>query len=191
MLIHIVRHCQVDANVEEVLPYTEAKPTKKGLEQIARIADYLSKFQIEDVYSSPYRRALMTAGQIAARHGLGIIVDERLKDIDYGRITGWSIPELKSNEAYTNVSPLTPDIQAPGGESYGQLMERVMGAADAIEMAGKDRVAVVGHLETNRVLLSYFTGIPVEDCLQMHQENTTIYTVDTRTKLNEIVSLPI
>src|SRR5690349_24365561 len=56
----------------------------EGVEQAGRLPEALKRFPITRLVSSPQRRALQTAQPVADALGLGVDVDERIAEYDYG-----------------------------------------------------------------------------------------------------------
>ena len=78
-VVHLLRHGEVD-NPTKVLYGRLPGYLLSGLgrEMAERVADHLADNDIRVVISSPLERAQATATPVAARHGLGVDLDERL-----------------------------------------------------------------------------------------------------------------
>jgi len=85
-MIIFLRHAQAENNTERILAgRTEGVPlTKTGIEQAEQIAKYLKSLDISAIYSSPIERASHTAEIVAKNRSLGVVIDERLTEIDLG-----------------------------------------------------------------------------------------------------------
>jgi 2,3-bisphosphoglycerate-dependent phosphoglycerate mutase len=69
-----------------------------GHEQARALADYLAGERVDVLYTSPLRRALQTAGPVAAQLGLETIVDEELAEFDRHSHFYIPIEELKQEK---------------------------------------------------------------------------------------------
>jgi alpha-ribazole phosphatase/probable phosphoglycerate mutase len=142
-----------------------------GLERAARLT--LDGAALAAVYTSPARRALDTARPLASAHGLQPVVDERLRELDFGALEGRLYDEVAASEPelYRAWMESPTAVTFPGGESYADLRARVL-AALADLRAGHDgaTVALVSHGGVLRAVLA--------DCLQLPAE--AIFRLDLR-----------
>ena len=91
-----------------------------GRAQAQRLAGSLG--QVDHCWSSPALRARETA----AAMGLSAMVDERLRDCDYGRWTGLRFQQVLLREPRRLVSWIRRPESAPhGGESIPSVLQRV------------------------------------------------------------------
>jgi alpha-ribazole phosphatase len=109
--------------------------------------------------SSPLQRASKLAAELTD----SFAIDDRLLEMDFGDWEGlrWEKIERESFDAwatdYMNVS-------APGGESYGAVVDRVENLLADLQAAGHGTVALVTHAGAIRALLTHILGIPIESC---------------------------
>ena len=112
-------------------------------EQLAReLGDRRREDDIDAVFTSDLRRAVQTA-EIAFRDtGVSILHDWRLRECDYGDLTGHRAPEVHSAVAGL-------DERYPNGESWLEAMDRVQRFLLDLPLRwdGK-RVLVIGHVAT-------------------------------------------
>ena len=82
MELILVRHAEPDADGAQ-----GADPglSPRGRNQATRVADWLANEPPDRIVSSPARRAQETAAATAARLGLDVVVDDRLRDAEDGR----------------------------------------------------------------------------------------------------------
>src|ERR1035437_9237507 len=96
----------------------------EGRVQAQELGDRLAGGRIDRIISSPLLRALETAQAIAA--GRPIEVDERLRELDYGRWEGLSYAEIESQDpllrARWEADPA--DTRSPGGECGNDVAAR-------------------------------------------------------------------
>lgn len=121
------------------------------------LAERVAAFEPEIVYSSPLERALRTADAIAARCGLEVRIDERLREIDFGDVEGLGFDALPL-ELQRGLLERPTEVRFPGGEGYAELRVRIGGALDEIAPA-HDRVAVVSHAGTIRAAFASWLGL--------------------------------
>ncbi|MBM7564750.1 broad specificity phosphatase PhoE [Paenibacillus sacheonensis] len=89
-IIGLIRHGVTDWNQQgKAQGISDIPLNEEGVKQAAALADRLSGEQWDAVYSSTLMRAKQTAERV--RHSLGIasiVTDERIREIDCGRIEG-------------------------------------------------------------------------------------------------------
>lgn len=102
------------------------------------------------VYTSPLERARRTAAAI----GPAVVVDERLREIDFGEVAGLGFDELPP-DLQTALLTEPTRTRFPGGETYPELRDRIVAALD--EIAARHGVAaVVSHAGPIRAALATY-----------------------------------
>ncbi|UQN06392.1 histidine phosphatase family protein [Deinococcus sp. QL22] len=115
--------------------------TPEGVEQAAQLAESLSGSGITRIVSSPWQRAVDTAGPLAGRLGLPVKTDERLTErVLSGRDMVYWQTALK-------LSFRIPALALPGGESGHTARTRILAALnDARDPAGVTAIVTHGNL---------------------------------------------
>lgn len=166
MILYCVRHGESTYNVEGRLQGQSDAPhlSPLGLKHAAAVAETLGQLKIDAVYSSPLTRAMETARPLAAALKVGIIADDRLKEINIGVFQGTLAVELADRfpEEAARWRSQDPDFRIPGGESRRDLMVRAQAAFDDIHASGHPHVAVVAHGGVLAAGLKALLGVPAE-----------------------------
>ena len=105
-----------------------------GMLQAARLAECLANEPIEAVYSSGQSRAWLTAAPVAARLGLQVIAEPRLRERSFGIFEGLTLDEIAARypAEFIKWRERDPAWRPEGGESGQQLIDRVMSAVTEI-----------------------------------------------------------
>ena len=104
------------------------------------------------VYTSDLARACIVDG----------VRDPRLREIDRGDVEGLAFDELPA-ELQRGLLEAPTRVRFPGGESYGDLRERVVAALEEIASRHPDEtVAVVSHAGAIRAALATWLLLPDE-----------------------------
>jgi broad specificity phosphatase PhoE len=113
---------------------TDISLSEEGVGQAMAVARRLSTERIDRVYSSDLKRALMTAEHIAAPHGVTVITDRRLRELNFGRWEGLTYEEIGKGWPELQKSWIADPVHftAPEGESAGELEKRVFEALQDI-----------------------------------------------------------
>ncbi|MGW0839055.1 bifunctional RNase H/acid phosphatase [Streptomyces sp. NPDC002787] len=142
-----------------------------GRYQAERVAAALAtRGTIQDVVSSPLARCRETAGIVAARLGLGVTIDDGLRETDFGAWEGLSFGEVR--ERYPddmNAWLASPDAEPTGGgESFEAVAHRVAATRDKLVAAHRGRtVLLVTHVTPIKTLVRLALGAPPESLFRM------------------------
>ncbi len=162
-----VRHGQSTANLESIFAgHTDIPLTELGYLQAQNTARFLADYPITHVYASDLLRAMQTAEPTARDHGLPIIPNRQLREIDAGAWEGIAFEELmrifpKSYEVWRNdCGRAQPD----GGESVVALSNRICAEVERIAKAHRGEcVAIFTHATPIRVLCAKWQGYLPEE----------------------------
>lgn len=147
--IFLVRHAEAEGNVKEFFQgRINTDVSEKGLLQLERLAERFKDIPIEALYSSPLKRAMSTAAAVNRYHGLSVITDNELMEINGGDWEGvkWSeLPKIFPGE-YRMWKEEINHFTAPNGESTKQVYDRMKAAMRHIASENNGRtIAVVSH----------------------------------------------
>jgi len=88
---------------------------------------------IDAVVSSPLQRAVATAAIAARELGLTVVVDDDLRETDFGDWDGFTLAEIQLRwPAAAAAWRRDPDQAPPGGESFAETAHRVNQACDRL-----------------------------------------------------------
>ncbi|MGW1667809.1 bifunctional RNase H/acid phosphatase [Streptomyces sp. NPDC002324] len=142
-----------------------------GRYQAERVAAALAaRGTVQEVVSSPLTRCRETAGIVAARLGLGVTVEDGLRETDFGAWEGLSFGEVR--ERYPddmNAWLTSPDAEPTGGgESFEAVAHRVAATRDELVAAHRGRtVLLVSHVTPIKTLVRLALGAPPEALFRM------------------------
>lgn len=145
----------------------------QGFAEAAALAASLGQHAIGQIVTSPLLRARQTAALLAAAASLpSPRIDDQLSEIDYGAWEGLTQPEIKATwPGLLRAWKHTPEaVRPPGGESLGELRQRVRAALSTWRPAsGTHAVLLVTHatwiklalIETGQLPPANFRHFPV------------------------------
>lgn len=140
----LIRHAESEGNRDQVFTATPLVPlTARGHEQARAAAQWLLDRHVPaHVVSSPYTRARQTAAIIAEILGVPVVVEEDLRERDYGLLAGQAYSSPRpgyDRERYWTWRP-------EGGETLEEVLVRVGSALDRVAAGAADAdVVVVSH----------------------------------------------
>lgn len=166
MKIYLMRHGEIDASVDGKRCFTGQRDlplTRNGLKQARIWARAFSETHLDAVYCSDLMRCRQTAGVIAESRGITPVVRPELKEISLGEWEGSPVDCIKTNfPDLWKVRGAHPDgFRPPGGESFGDLTDRVFPCFEAICKQPGEIVLIVAHSGVNRAILSRLLNTPL------------------------------
>jgi broad specificity phosphatase PhoE len=160
--IHLVRHGH-HSLLDHVLcgRMPGVQLTEFGCDQMAVAAEVVTRTVPLAVQSSPQRRALQSAGIIAARCHLAVEIVPGFDEIDMGRWTGAKFADLASDKAWQRWNEKRGSTRPPDGESMAALQRRVIRHIERLR--GQDAtIVIVSHAEPIRAALMYYLRTPLD-----------------------------
>jgi len=146
MRLILVRHGETRWNQENrVLGHTEIELNEKGRKQAERLALALKDETLAAIYSSPLRRARETAEEIARFHGLEVVTDDGLKEVDAGELDGLTFQEMmeRYGDFLKEWVKDEPSLRMPGGESIAELQQRTWPAVERMVRDHPDGIVIL------------------------------------------------
>ena len=156
----LARHGETDWNRDHRWQGHEGPPLNEtGRRQARGLAERLH--DLDALYSSDTIRVRETAETVAARHGIRLHTDARLREMAFGVWEGLTRPEIERLHGDDFERWLTGGLPTPaGGEPDGAVAERVLSAL--LEIAAShphDRVLVVTSGGPIRAALAHARGL--------------------------------
>lgn len=145
----LIRHGETTWNAEHRIQGSLDIPlSATGIWQAGRLAERLAAERIDAVYASDLARAWLTAEPVAARLGLELRADIRLRERSFGIFEGHTLDEIAARwpAEFAAWRERDPAWAMPEGESGAAFIERVNAALHDIARAWAGAtVAVVAH----------------------------------------------
>jgi alpha-ribazole phosphatase/probable phosphoglycerate mutase len=182
--ILFVRHGRTDWN--ESMRYqgkSDIPLNEEGLLQAQKTSRRISQwFSPEVVYSSPLKRALVTAEIIntAFEEPVDLRVVDDLAEMNFGRWEGMAFRELRKEEAelYMNWRHDPVRVTPPGGEPFEHICERVSRVLEEIQATGMTRILVVSHGGILRACIMKLLSLDSSVIWKLRLDNCAISIVD-------------
>lgn len=177
--LYIARHGQSEWNNQSrITGQMDVGLSPKGIQQSEALAQCLAQEPLAAVYTSALRRTVDTAQPTAAAHQLTIAQWPAFNEIHLGVLQGRHRDE-RDAEAQALWAQWQADpwgYRVPGGERFDEFAQRVEhGLRALLHRHGGERVLIVGHRATNRVLLGTLLGWPRERWAELRLRNKYFY----------------
>ncbi len=163
-----LRHAESEGNLIPIyqgkLPGTDL--TKNGRSQAKEVADWLGKgnLPVSVIYCSPLARTKQTAEIIAKKTGATLIVDERLREVDFGEWEGKAVDfsdltfvkERRKHKLDTSKPESIYHFE--GMESWDSVFARVSDfLSDILPRHRSEHIAIVTHADPMVNIEHFFT----------------------------------
>jgi broad specificity phosphatase PhoE len=169
----LVRHGQTDANLNRVLQgQSDGALNATGLQQAETLAIHLKDFPVDQIISSPLRRAQETAAAIARYHHLHIKTEVLLREWNCGLLDG--VPaEVFRKKLQESDGPLSL-FRPEGGETLWEVRQRAAGFLNHLTANYQGQtVLVCTHGDFMRALMSLIQQIDIEQASDVFFENAS------------------
>lgn len=194
MELYLIRHGQTDWNKEERLQGNiDIELNENGREMAIAAGERLQSVHFDKVYSSPLKRAFVTAQLICGNRNPDIIVDERLREISFGALEGKTYTEITTPDSpfqyFFSDNDVDKYVVPEGGESIESLCERTKGFVQNVIEPQSDkveRILIVAHGALLASMMCYLDNHGIAnfwgDGLRKNCQ-ATIYTFDSANKI--------
>ncbi len=151
-MIYLVRHGQTDWNLEKrLMGLTDIPLNKSGISQAKSLGEEAYQLKIDHIFSSNLLRAKETAEIINKFINVGISLDERLRELNYGVIEGRILKEIPS-ECWNQFNLYPEQLRA---ESFESVYNRIKDFFGDLAKKSLSNVLVVTHGGTLRMIQYY------------------------------------
>lgn len=182
MHITLVRHGETDENIKGIIQGQWSGPLNQtGIKQAEEIARILADESFDQIWSSDLLRAKQTAERIVQYHpGNKLELSEALREYSYGIYHGKPTQTLdwvkEEGEGLTR--------HTPGGENALDVAERASIFVNGLLQQDIQRVLLVTHGGTMRVIKALATGERLGPMFEIRPENTAIWKLEINNALN-------
>ena len=184
MKLIFIRHGQTDWNLQgKIQGSYDSNLNNTGIKQAMELSEVLLNlnYKFSKIYTSPQKRALQTAKILSKYSNIGYFPIDDLREINMGKWEGLSWKEVENNylteyrEWYLN----RQYTRTPNGESYEDMLKRVLKAINKIIDENTDDVVIVSHSAIIMGLQCYVTNTPFNDMLKFKTKNANITEIDS------------
>ena len=179
--IFLIRHGQTTDNKEKIFSgIRNVDLTEEGTEEARKIGEELKDEKITKAYQSNQLRSQHTLRlALSDSHPTTqIFTDERIRERDYGDLTGKSKEETeKENPEQYKLWHRSYDVTPPNGESLKDVEVRVSDfLRDELPKWGKDDIVLISaHGNSIRPMRKYFEGLTNEEMCSFEHTRGKIY----------------
>jgi len=179
-LVIFMRHGQAENNISRTLVgrHIESHLTDQGRQQVVDAAKQLKTIPIDKIYTSPVIRAKETAQIVGDNLGMNYDVDERLYEIELGKLVGMNYEEVttKYGDLFMRFySEHDPVLDSFGVEPFSAVKQRVKSLLDdALKKHEESNVLMVTHLDPIKAALATLLELNAESLYRWHIRNASL-----------------
>ncbi|MDP8907370.1 MAG: histidine phosphatase family protein [Thermoproteota archaeon] len=189
-----MRHGQANNNVKKLLVgrNLESHLTDLGREQVKHAAGILSTIDIHKIYSSPVIRTVETAEIVSNIVNVPFDTDERLFEIELGKLVGMYYDDLLNTHGDLFVKFYSDNDDDNSllefeVESFGAVKKRVSELIKEITVKHKnENVLLVSHLDPIKAAISLIMNLKPSSVYSIQVPNASL---NIFKNVNSIVSL--
>lgn len=171
MKCYVVRHCTTDCSAKKIYCGRADVPlSKEGNAEAERLGGLWKDIPFDLVISSPLLRARKTAEAIAKSRNAPLLLDDRLKERDFGVFEGTDAEREDGKIFRYNFA-----MKYPNGESNLEVAARIYAFLNEIALKyAQKTVVLVSHGSACRLIRSYFVPMTDEEFYAYSQPNGSV-----------------
>ncbi len=162
MELILIRHGETDWNKDHVFRgKKDMRLNATGILQADAVGDALADRVFEAVYSSPLKRAMVTATRVAKPHEMQVREAPELSDINFGLWEGLTQKDVQERWPAIHKRWVgNPSwVKFPGGEGVRRAWKRVnSGLREILFLHGTGTIVIVSHRVPIKMMTAYLMG---------------------------------
>lgn len=179
--VYLVRHGESQLNLEKrVSGQLDTPLSPEGIRYGQMLAVQLLEVRLTGIYTSALKRTIETAQPTAAIHGLPIQSQAALNELHFGVLEG-RFRDARDSEARALWEERKKDkrlYRISGGERFIDLAERAkIALTDILAHEVGGTILIVGHRNTNRVLLGMLMHQQEAEWPHVHLKRQYVYRI--------------
>ena len=151
----------------------------EGRRQVQRAGRLLQSLAATTIYASPRQRAFESARTL--QRSAPVLVDERLREIDFGLLEGLTYEEVANHypDVWRVWTHAPTDVAFPQGERFDAFRNRVdLVLADLTTRHRGHAIIVVAHGGVNRLILARALGLDLRHMFRLQQTCGAVSLID-------------
>lgn len=166
MKVYVVRHGQTEWNILKKMQGSKDIPLNdKGIEQAYITKSNLENIKFDLIIVSPLIRAKQTAEIISKDRSCKTILENRIKERDYGEFEGVQ----KSDFSYLDFWSYTQNNKYEYGENIQLFFKRIYDFLDELKEKYKNKdILIVTHGGVTKAIECYFNGMMKDEDIALY-----------------------
>jgi alpha-ribazole phosphatase len=177
-VLWLIRHPEPEQSAQGLCYGSlDVRLSPEGIQQADAIGQALADQRFDAIYSSPSLRCIEAAGRIAAGKCCAVQPLDAIRELNFGAFEGRSYDEIAARypELYRDWMERPTDTQFPGGETFRQMSDRVMGITRTLLARHEgNNIIFITHGGPIRVILADVLGMPVRNIFRIGQRHGAV-----------------
>ena len=191
MKLYFIRHGQTDWNLQKRIQGSyDSELNIAGIAQAEELSKKISEFnyKFSKIYTSKQKRAVKTAQIISETINVAYTPIDGLEEVKLGDWEGLTWDEVKERFPYEYEEWYKKRryTKPPKGESYQDMLVRVLDVLHRIIHEECENVAIVTHSAVIMCLQCYLTDTPFNDMIKFSIDNSSILELDSELFTNKL-----
>ena len=186
--LYLIRHGETEWNsIKRWQGWTDIELSEKGRNQARLLGERMKNMDIDEIYSSPLKRAYETARPAAEAKGMEIKTMDCFKEINFGEWEGMTSEEIsaKYGKEFGEFLKNPEEMPFSGEGSFKNVEKRIdKGFEKILEGKNGKSIAVVTHGGIIRIAVKYLLGIEGQWFNKTWIDNTSITLVEIHKNYN-------
>jgi len=156
-----MRHPAREGEAGRCIGQTDVALSAEGISSLPRLGQLAAQVKPTRVLSSDLRRCRILAETIAAKRNLTMEINPGWRELHFGEWENRTWDEIRREDPQRLAAWMDNyvEVAPPGGESFRQLQERVLGALEQLHRASDETIVVATHAGVIRSLVSALSDI--------------------------------
>lgn len=179
--LYLIRHAEPEkAFTKRFLGRLNPSLSPDGIAQAESLAERFAPLRPQRIIASPLNRAWMTAGILAKACGLEAEKNDKLLEIDFGKLEGLTFKEASEQYPGTTDSwqALSGNFCFPGGEDFAHFNQRAAAMAEFARNAEEESLAFVAHGGVLRGILCNLLAVEADGPLRFRLAYAALTTIE-------------
>ena len=175
--IYLLRHGEIESQGEKCFVGQKNIPlSEKGMRQARWWEKKLAPIFFDIICCSHLSRCFETAMIISQKRRELLCITPRIGEIHLGEWEGLPMSQVRQRfpEEWEERGKNLVSYRPPGGESFGDLRERVISAFEDILSAPGENGLIIAHAGVNRVILCHVLGMPLANLFRLEQDYSAL-----------------
>lgn len=176
-LLYLVRHGETELNAKKVCyGWTDCALNQKGVRQAQRVARMLEEVTFDAVISSPLKRARETAAIVGKVSPEEIILDERLRELNFGSWEGKHYQRIEKEDPENWLFWINnwKEAAPPGGEPFIKMYRRVEESVkEILDKYAEETLLIVSHQGCLRTIMCMLLNMGYEGFMHFSFQQDT------------------
>lgn len=191
--IYLIRHGLTESNKKKIYAgWSDESLCQEGVSSMKNIGKKLQRLKIENIFSSPIKRAAQTADILNELLNITVEIEENFKEMKMGPWEGLSEVEIaeKFPDEWKIWNSNPSNLRLDGRETLKEIQIRALkGIKKITDHSDCVRILTVTHVALIRVLLIYYNNLSLDNYRKIDIPNGAVYLLSNKAHKKNIARI--